>query len=189
MSLPTILLIAIAALAGLIGVFVFARRRAPSPAPMEAVTAPPATPLSSRPRLEVLSGPDRGACFEIGEARGVIGRQEGLAFRLSDPAGDLRVSREHAEAWIEAESAMIEDRQSTHGVVVNGARIRARQRLANGDRVLIGKVELVYHGPAAASPESPAERGRTMVMPGRQKPAPAAAGLRRTKARPDRGGQ
>src|SRR5215471_15715733 len=74
----------------------------------------------------------------------VIGRQrEGISVDL-DLSPDLLVSRRHARAWIENGQLWVEDLNSGGGTKVNDRPIesRAKQALADGDKVTIGETVL-----------------------------------------------
>src|SRR5262249_16636904 len=53
------------------------------------------------------------------------------------------VSRHHAVLLANAEQCLVEDLNSTNGVLVNGRRV-ARQVLHDGDTVMVGKTEFRY---------------------------------------------
>jgi hypothetical protein len=58
------------------------------------------------------------------------------------------VSRYHAQLRQEAGRIVLVDLQSTNGSFVNGQRVAGRTQLAEGDRLLIGRVALRFrHGP------------------------------------------
>ncbi|MEK7276630.1 MAG: FHA domain-containing protein [Chloroflexota bacterium] len=137
------------------------------------------------PRLKALTGPDRDKLLDIALKRKVIGRQESADFVLRDPDGALKISRAHAFVWLEKEGAMIADHESTHGVMVNGARIPGATPLADGDRIGLGKVELVYEAPTPDwhPPEAEPER-KTRLKP---RAATPPADARHTKLKPKRG--
>lgn len=96
---------------------------------------------------------------------------------------NLGVSRFHARLHLGENTVLLEDAGSENGCRVNGTRVTGRRALASGDRIEIGKHELVLR-PAAdteASPSRPARRkddawdgGRTYVlgMPGGPRPGP-----------------
>ncbi len=71
-----------------------------------------------------------------------IGRGAGAELRL---AWDREASRVHAELeWLGDGWALSDDGLSANGTFVNGDRVRGRRRLASGDRIRVGKTELVY---------------------------------------------
>jgi hypothetical protein len=99
----------------------------------------------------VKDGPLEGRRVEIG-AELVVGR-EGVALTLPD----LEVSRRHAVLRTDDGAVWLEDLESANGTWVNGRRIAARTRLADGDLVRLGHttVRLELAAPQAA-PEEPA---------------------------------
>ena len=70
----------------------------------------------------------------------VIGRGRDCHLTLDDPL----ISREHARVDVGADAAVIEDLGSRNGVFVNGARARGATKLEDGDRIRIGRQELVF---------------------------------------------
>jgi hypothetical protein len=72
----------------------------------------------------------------------VIGRLATCDICLSD----ANTSREHAAFEREDTGWVVRDLGSTNGTLVNGQRV-PRQRLRDGDLVVIGVTELVYHEP------------------------------------------
>lgn len=77
---------------------------------------------------------------------------------------DREVSRIHAALErLGDEWTLVDDGLSSNGSFVNGARIRGRQRLCDGDRVQVGKTTCVFRSPpgdgdgATAVPESSRE--------------------------------
>ena len=67
-----------------------------------------------------------------------IGRSTGAEFIVDAPL----VSRLHCQLAATGDSLHVKDLGSTNGTFVNGKRIRAA-RLADGDRLSVGKLELV----------------------------------------------
>lgn len=88
----------------------------------------------------------------------VIGRGRHCHLTLDDPL----ISREHARVFIDADGASIEDLGSRNGVFVNGARTRAPVRLADGDRIRVGRQELVLG--VTHSEREPVSSGKTGSM-------------------------
>jgi len=66
----------------------------------------------------------------------VIGRDKSCHIQIVD---DTSVSRKHATVTRSGVSFMIEDLQSSNGVLINGTRIARAQELRVGDKVEIGK--------------------------------------------------
>ncbi len=133
-GLAAVILLAVAMVA-----FVFARR------------TPTAAPRPTGARLEVLSGPDRGKVFAVTNERQAIGRMTSAPIHLADPTGALHLSREHARVWQSEGAAFIEDAGSRHGTFANDEQVTAPVRLADGARLKLGEVELVFHGAPVAA--------------------------------------
>ncbi len=75
---------------------------------------------------------------EVDSSPRVLGRAESAQIRLDHRS----VSREHCRFWTEGGECCVEDCGSTNGTYVNGERI-VRAKIVEGDRVLVGKFELV----------------------------------------------
>jgi predicted nucleic acid-binding Zn-ribbon protein len=87
-----------------------------------------------------------------------IGRASGCELQIDSSS----VSRHHALVLVGPRDAIIEDLNSTNGVIVNGRKV-TRQLLSDGDAVTIGEVQFRYlarHVPRAQSapPAEPAPR-------------------------------
>jgi chromosome segregation ATPase len=86
-----------------------------------------------------------------------IGRASGCELQIESGS----VSRHHALIVVGPREAIIEDLNSTNGVIVNGRKV-TRQPLADGDAVTIGEIQFRYfvrpipHSPEPASAEPPA---------------------------------
>ncbi len=101
--------------------------------------------------LEVVAGNAPGTQIEVDEDL-LIGREASAAGKLAD---DVEISRQHARITRGADGEfVIEDLGSTNGTFVNGERIDAPHRLADGDRLEVGATTLTVVLPR---PESPAE--------------------------------
>lgn len=100
----------------------------------------------------------------------VLGRSASAQIVLDDALA----SRRHAQLVVQSSGVSVEDLGSINGVFVNGQRIQGRQELEVGDRVVIGKQELVLL--SEGSPVSDA--------PGRMA-AVTLAGLDMSKVAPD----
>ena len=92
-------------------------------------------PVSERGREDVvlvaISGPDAGRRFLVPPDGGLIGREDGVAMRLSD----VNISRRHAAvSFDEKQRVIVSDLGSSNGVFVNGARV-SRGELLDGYRV------------------------------------------------------
>jgi len=89
--------------------------------------------------LVVRSGPDMGFKFRIKPA-GVasLGRDLENEVVLDDPAA----SRRHAEIEFKEGAYVLTDLGSINGTLVNDHRV-TKQRLAHGDRIVVGQDEIV----------------------------------------------
>jgi hypothetical protein len=111
----------------------------PTPAPTE---AHPTELLAAAPPLATVTV--RGVDHDVvltGE-RAVVGRLATCEISLTD----VNVSREHAAFEREGIGWAIRDLGSTNGTMVNGKKI-TRERLRDGDMIVIGITELIYHEP------------------------------------------
>jgi len=90
--------------------------------------------------LVVRSGPDMGFKFRIKPA-GVasLGRDLENEVVLDDPAA----SRRHAEIEFKEGAYVLTDLGSINGTLVNDHRVTTKQRLAHGDRIVVGQDEIV----------------------------------------------
>lgn len=76
----------------------------------------------------------------LGDGENVLGREEGLAARVDLPG----VSRHHARIVIGSGVATIEDLGSKNGTLVNGTAAVSAVRLADGDKVALGRTVFVF---------------------------------------------
>ncbi len=110
--------------------------------PVRAPVAPsaPRTHPAQRPWLEI-----DGDHYPLLSAITVLGRDNSADVILDDPG----ISRRHTEIRVTSDGphlvASIRDLGSTNGTFVNGERITS-QRLADGDRVNVGRTALTYRG-------------------------------------------
>lgn len=93
-----------------------------------------APPSGSAPRLEGTTG-----TYRLTGSVTRIGRGADTDIRIDDPG----VSRHHAEVRIGADT-VLRDLGSTNGTYVNGERLTADHRLADGDIISIGAVNLRF---------------------------------------------
>jgi pSer/pThr/pTyr-binding forkhead associated (FHA) protein len=108
----------------------------------------------SRVSLAVLSGPASGMEYPLERPRVSLGRGPGVDLAFPDPA----MSREHAcVEWAQG-GFRVRDLGSTNGVLVEGARVAARE-LAHGDRFQLG--EHLFQLVVEKRPREP----RTYVLP------------------------
>lgn len=104
----------------------------------------------------------RGKAFSITRPQLHIGRAMDTDVRIADP----HVSRHHALIRYLNGKVMIEDTESSSGVIVNGIRLTGPRLLRAGDRVRLGAVELEM-SPASGDPQLDDQRAN--------QPAPTAA--------------
>jgi pSer/pThr/pTyr-binding forkhead associated (FHA) protein len=92
--------------------------------------------------------------FRLDQGRVTIGRRADNDVCLPFPA----VSAEHAAVVTVGADSFLEDLDSTNGTLVNGERI-TKHFLRDGDRIDVGRLELVYVAGDEARGDSPSERG------------------------------
>jgi pSer/pThr/pTyr-binding forkhead associated (FHA) protein len=94
-------------------------------------------------RLVVLKSPalDEGSVFELDSAALTFGRggQNDVAIEADEFA-----SARHARFEPRRDGVWVQDRGSTNGTYVNGARVDRPRRLAPGDVVRVGETDLRY---------------------------------------------
>ncbi len=102
-------------------------------------------------RLVVESGPDSGREFPLGDVA-VIGRLPTVQVALSD----MNTSREHTRVLHQGDMWFLVDLGSRNGTLVNGKKVQ-RHKLAQGDRIAIGKTVMRFEadGGKAPAPEAP----------------------------------
>jgi len=98
----------------------------------------------------------RGHHFELRPGTISIGRSASCQLVLDDAL----VSRRHAQVIVTSESAVLHDLDSANGVFVNGERLSRSRSLRSGDRVVIGKQEMIVRAAPRQSllPESSTQR-------------------------------
>lgn len=105
---------------------------------------PPETP-EAEPSSETIYWLEyNGRVIGLTAGNTVIGRSTGNQLVLDDPL----VSRRHAQITV-SRHAVVEDLGSVNGVFVNGERINQPRVLSDGDRVTIGKQDLVLRASAS----------------------------------------
>jgi pSer/pThr/pTyr-binding forkhead associated (FHA) protein len=102
--------------------------------PPEPTPAAPGTGAGTRFWLEY-----RSNLFELAPGTTAIGRSAGCQLVLDDPL----VSRRHVEIVIAGNSATLVDLGSINGAFVNGDAVKGRRMLSPGDRIVIGKQEMI----------------------------------------------
>jgi pSer/pThr/pTyr-binding forkhead associated (FHA) protein len=90
-----------------------------------------------RPGTIVMPSGDR---IELAEGKNIIGRLADCAVIVND----TNVSRRHAQVHRSGSGFVISDLGSTNGTYVNGERLIADHRLADGDIISIGAVNLRF---------------------------------------------
>lgn len=91
-------------------------------------------------RLVVESGPDAGREYPLGDVS-VIGRLKTAQVALTDQ----NASREHTRILHQGEGWFLVDLGSRNGTQVNGKGVQ-RHKLAQGDRIAVGKTVLRFEG-------------------------------------------
>lgn len=116
--------------------------RAAQPAHQPAARRPDraAALKEARYGITVTEGPHAGEKFVIGRFPALIGRGSGCAIPLDNDRG---VSRRHAELYQRAGKVHVRDLGSTHGTMVNGAKVNDRG-LTSGDEIRLGYSRLVF---------------------------------------------
>lgn len=98
--------------------------------------------------FKIQSGSRRGKRLRISRDRLVIGRHPGCDIVLESAA----VSRQHAEVMLSDGEVWITDLRSRNGTAVNGRQIAERQRLQDGDEIVVGDLRLQFSaGPGGAA--------------------------------------
>ncbi|TSC31903.1 FHA domain-containing protein [Corallococcus sp. Z5C101001] len=128
--------------------------------------------------LTCLTGLDVGRAHALAEACTNIGRGEGVALRLRDRA----VSRMHARILREDSGFVLEDLGTPNGVFLNGVRLEAPARLADGDVVELGRsllrFQAAFDDASGANPDAPepvedaaaARNGAQALLPPERRP-------------------
>ena len=91
------------------------------------------------PSFFVVYGTDQGRRFEFDDVTAGIGRGGSNQVKL----GDTEVSRYHAEVRRDQGYYVLLDLGSSNGTYLNGDLVES-ERLANGDRVEVGRTRLIY---------------------------------------------
>jgi len=106
----------------------------------------------------------RGHQFELSAGVLNLGRSASCQLVLDDAL----VSRRHAVVNVTKEAVSINDLGSANGVFVNGERVTGTRVLRPGDRILIGKQELIFRATLRSEqvPESTAQRFNAETLHG-----------------------
>jgi serine phosphatase RsbU (regulator of sigma subunit) len=104
------------------------------------------------PYLEAINGPQPGQRHTLNQAAMVLGRHPDCQIVIDVGA----VSRQHARIQREGENFVLEDLKSRNGTLLNDLPLAVRRPLADGDRVQICDVTLVFHDdrPGKKKPDS-----------------------------------
>ncbi len=97
-----------------------------------------------RAYLIVLAGTTVGEMFKLPTGPAMIGRGK----RSDVPLFDEGVSREHARIVSVGDEIWVEDLGSRNGTYVNGERVHGRSKLADGDKIQVGRTTILkftYH--------------------------------------------
>jgi len=90
----------------------------------------------------IISGPQKGNFYPLGQRTNVIGRAEALPIQVLD---DL-ISRRHMQIRYDKDKNQYYalDMKSKHGVFINGGKITKEAVLVDGDEILIGQTTLMF---------------------------------------------
>jgi DNA-binding winged helix-turn-helix (wHTH) protein len=81
-----------------------------------------------------------GDCeFELVTGENIVGRERNAAVRIDDPS----ISRRHARLIVSPDGVGVEDLHSKNGTSMHGRRIRAVDRLADGDMIVFGTIAAI----------------------------------------------
>lgn len=100
---------------------------------------------SSRTKLWLVG--DRGQ-VPLMEGANVIGRADDAAIQIEAPG----ISRHHVRIVVAGSEATVEDLGSKNGTLLNGVRITAPCRLADGDEIRLGTIALRFTVSSPATP-------------------------------------
>ncbi|MCX5639125.1 MAG: FHA domain-containing protein [Planctomycetota bacterium] len=90
----------------------------------------------------IISGPQKGNFYPLGQRTNVIGRAEALPIQVLD---DL-ISRRHMQIryYKDKNQYYALDMKSKHGVFINERKITQETALVDGDEILIGQTTLMF---------------------------------------------
>lgn len=89
--------------------------------------------------LTILHGPDKGRVYRTRGDLVLLGRSSDQL-----PLGDQTTSRRHAELEREGDDWRLRDLNSANGTYVNSKRVEQAVTLKHGDRIKIGRTELMF---------------------------------------------
>lgn len=109
--------------------------------------------------IVVVSGPAAGHGMALdGQGLVTLGRSPLARFRLDDRA----ISRFHCALVVATDGCRVRDLDSRHGTYVNGERVVRSRVLAPGDRLRVGRCEILFRRPERRTPA-----GETRIYPER----------------------
>lgn len=100
-------------------------------------------------------------CPYVKDPSGQEHRLEGALTRIGrDVENEIvvvskRASREHAHILREGRRVFVEDKNSTNGTYLNGERTQGKTLLRDGDKLMIGEVNFIFHDPETTTVETP----------------------------------
>ena len=97
------------------------------------------TGARDRACVVVMSGSRVGAMFRIDKPEMVIGRSQRAEISIEDDG----ISRVHARLRREGDEVMVEDAGSRNGTFVNGVKVVTPFRLADGDKIGLGRTTIL----------------------------------------------
>ena len=113
--------------------------------------------------LVILQGPNGGRHFAVGDDTTSIGRAADCDVCLESPA----VSRLHAQIFRHGDGFFIEDKGSSNGTFLNGARVARREPLSEDDTIQIGPYYLSLRRDAGPPPD-PVVRSQVSALSSNQ---------------------
>jgi pSer/pThr/pTyr-binding forkhead associated (FHA) protein len=90
--------------------------------------------------LIVISGPNEGDYYPLGQRTIVVGRQETCPVQVRDE----RASRKHLQVRFENGKHLALDMKSENGVWINNRRVSTETVLRDNDEIQVGDSRLVY---------------------------------------------
>jgi len=90
----------------------------------------------------IISGPQKGNFYPLGQRTNVIGRAEALPIQVLDD----HISRRHMQIryYKDKNQYYALDMKSKHGVFINERKITQETALVDGDEILIGQTTLMF---------------------------------------------
>ncbi len=112
-------------------------------------------------RLRVVEGPSAGKGFDLEGGTHTVGRDPSSRIHLPEKT----VSKTQAVLHCGPDGVFLENRSARNPTLVNEVPAAGRQRLADGDRIVLGSMGLVYEAPPPAHREPPPgfDSGRTVA--------------------------